>query len=893
MRLIRQTFIILCVLVTIATLWAGIYTRREGFTQSWRRVVEEEFEKRGYHVGIRKITLGAFRGLVAEDVVFYRDATRVQELAVLNDIYLDVDLSRILSKEVSLNTLDVDRARLALPIDPNDPSKGDLVIEELSGRIAVTESVIEILKTEAVISGVEISVQGSLLRPPASLDEEDDDGSSPDLNPIQGYQEQVMAALATLEQLEFLEGRPRVEIEFRGDLKDLATTTADLRIDVPRFRKKGQGHEVASATLRGRFDGQDQRAVIEELSLTDDEGQFVASGEWSRARNQFTYRIESDADVVRLVNLFVEDKRLGEVVFFSPPVIQAEGNIELDQLFGDGEVVGFPGSVMGELSADRLVSRGKVFTGASCGFSLEGERFYIRNLRLDHKSGIAFLNLKYDPALEEDALRFQTEVKMDPLVFRPFFDENGRKFLDAWGFDETSTVYLALEGVGPGWDASTWSGQGILDLRNFRLKGVPFSEMECDLELAGKSQWYRDVSMQLSSGTIRAAEAHFDGETRMWSLDRVVADCDIIEGSRAFSPPLSESLKVYRFETSPEVRISGTIDGRRREEVGNGRRRGSIEVAFESDSSATYEFFGEEVTLLRPKGRVLASDGNIQLRDFSAGALGGELSLDYNALNVRDPLKPFEAVIQVSGIRFEELTALYGRTDAATGLFDARFDITGNATGAPSINGTGQARIREGNLFALPLMAPLQKLLRQRSDEQLNVARQASATFRVADGVLYSDDLEALTEAFRVRAAGWVSMVDETLEIEAVVSPRAELSSALTTPISELLTYSATGKLGDAEWKPKHISNLAKLPATVISEVTNIPLEGLRKIGQSLFGSSNREMGSDTSAEAPGNPEDTLQRAEPVPADPMQRLGNRPFGSFLRRLSTPPESDSR
>jgi hypothetical protein len=73
--------------------------------------------------------------------------------------------------------------------------------------------------------------------------------------------------------------------------------------------------------------------------------------------------------------------------------------------------------------------------------------------------------------------------------------------------------------------------------------------------------------------------------------------------------------------------------------------------------------------------------------------------------------------------------------------------------------------------------------------------------------------------------------------------------------VSELLTYSCTGTLSDPVWKPKHISNLAKVPAQVISEMTNIPIEGLKKIGQGIFGPQvkREETGGPGPGDAPGD----------------------------------------
>jgi len=156
------------------------------------------------------------------------------------------------------------------------------------------------------------------------------------------------------------------------------------------------------------------------------------------------------------------------------------------------------------------------------------------------------------------------------------------------------------------------------------------------------------------------------------------------------------------------------------------------------------------------------------------------------------------------------------------------------------LDGDGTATITDGNLFAIPFFGPLSKaIVKARPGEVregANVARQARATLRMRDGIIYSEDFEALTDSFRLRAAGEVSLVDHTVDLEAVVNTKDVLSSAVLTPVSELLTFSCTGTVTEPVWKSKAISNLGKVPAQVITELTTIPVEGLKKIGQGLFG---------------------------------------------------------
>ena len=198
-----------------------------------------EFEKRGYYVEIGKLTLGAFRGLVAEDVKLYEDREREQEVAFLDDVYLDVDLSNILNKKILVKTLDVQDASLSLPIDPGDPSGSRLELDGLSGRIVITESVIEILKAEAEFEGVVVSVKGTLLRGAAEPKERDPDE-------LLQRRMQLMKVANWLRDFEFEDEKPLLNVEFNSAIGDLSSTTARATLHTGRIKKRGYVHSLES-----------------------------------------------------------------------------------------------------------------------------------------------------------------------------------------------------------------------------------------------------------------------------------------------------------------------------------------------------------------------------------------------------------------------------------------------------------------------------------------------------------------------------------------------------------------------------------------------------------------------------------------------------------------------
>ncbi len=832
MRLIRRLFLLTCFLAACGAVWAAVYTRQEGFTESWRRAIEREFANRGYHVDIGKLTLGAFRGLVAEDVRFFQDATRTQEFAYIDEVFLDVDLSRILEKRVGINMLDVQKASLSLPLDPGGER---LRVANLSGRIVVTESVIEIVKAEASVAGIDLMVKGSLVRPPDGVDA----AKEPD-EAFEQRRRQFVAFLSEFETYEFSGGRPKVEVEFRGDLEDLATMAVRMKVAAPAFGKRGQTYRAESLAATVRFDGRENRAEIEEMKVRDAKGALDLTGRWRQEGNRLDFAGSSTADIAGLASIFRSDNKLGEVVFFTPPSIEASGHIELDRLRGGFE--GFPGEIIGEVRAERFVTRGQVFSGLDFGFNASGLKFYVRNLRLDHKTGIAFLNLKYEPGQGEETLQYQTEIKLDPLVFRPFLDERGRKFIDVWNFGENSSIYIAAAGRGEGWNNPlAWKNRGVVDLRHFRLNGIDFLEMETDFESDGDTQWFRNVSLVREEGKIVAELAANHLKERVWEVKGVVSTVDPVLGARAFNPKLAEALKKYRHSSPPTIRLSGRLDGRRNEEVGEEPRRNEVTVSFSGGGSAKYDFLGKTLTLGDPTGEVLVRGARVQLTSLRAGVFGGSIELSYDVKNVRAADSPFEMAAKIRGVPLERVTRHYGESDEITGAVDADFSIAGRVGRIHSFDGGGTARISDGYLFAIPVLGPLSKLLSSGkgngnggngNSKRGNIAKEAKASFRVENGIIVTRDLEALTKAFRVKAAGTVSLIDQSVDLEAVVNTRGEISSAVLTPVSELLTYSCTGTVREPVWKPKHISNLGKVPASFISDLTNIPVEGLKFLGE-------------------------------------------------------------
>ena len=116
----------------------------------------------------------------------------------------------------------------------------------------------------------------------------------------------------------------------------------------------------------------------------------------------------------------------------------------------------------------------------------------------------------------------------------------------------------------------------------------------------------------------------------------------------------------------------------------------------------------------------------------------------------------------------------------------------------------GQATIRDGDIFALPLLGPLSPLLSAvlpGTKSGYSKAREARASFTLADGQLTTRDFEALTTAFVIKGGGEISLDTKAVKLQARVNTRGP-TGMLLYPVSRLLEFEAGGTTTDPGWKP-------------------------------------------------------------------------------------------
>ena len=791
MRIFRRILVVGLLLLIGAATWLAIYAQNRGFTRTWREMVEAEFANRGVFVDIGRLTLGPFQGLVAENVRFFQDPQRRKELASVDNVILDLDLSDILNRDLSINTLDVQDDKMELPFDPGNQESEVLEMEQFSARLVVTDNQIEVVRAQAVVAGIEVSVKGSLFRPVDDPVEEDPEVLTEEaqleaqklqLLEIRRRLNRVERVLNQLEEFAVLgDETPRLDIDFAGDLDDLSHLYADIRFTASKV-KRGN-YLIESLQFSGEYQGERQRGILKELHLRDAVGDLRLRGDWPVNDRIVNFEFESTLDLQALIGAFWPNPRLGEVVFFSPPKVEAEGKVNLWQ-YGKVEWPFLPMDLIGTVNTERFASRGAVFDGMEMQFAIAGNRYYVRNLRLDHKSGVILANLIYDPRHPEEVFRFQSEMRLDPEVMLPFISsEVTKRFVSDWDFDDASAVYFAALGGGASLDPEEWKTRGVIDLRNFRRLGVPFEQLVTEYEAEGHLHTYRNLRVTRPEGELTVLALQHDAQGRWWQAEELRSTMDLYAGVRAVAPSLSEALESFRFTQAPEVILNGRIDSRMNSpeeespeaaEAGGDSRHDFV-LQFQSDQPASFEFLGRTLPLERPSGEVRASEGRLRLSEFSAELFGGTVSATFETDRVETDRR-YAATIGLAEVSGDDLLRLYGRNGRTS---DSDLNWSGNVAlegklGEPeSISAEGSGALDAEDLFALPGFADLGPLLQSQAEEPASPAGEELEKKQVArfdlgwkQGTLSVKNLDAEGEAWSLGGAGNLGLPGGALDFQ-------------------------------------------------------------------------------------------------------------------------------
>ncbi len=834
MRLLRLAAASTLIVALCVGAWAAVYAYDKGLSKKWRRLIIEEFNRRGVETEIGKVTIDPFQGLVARDVKIFADEDRRTLLASADNVTLDIDFAKLIRKKQFLNTVELRDADISLPVDPTTPGGERLEIRDFSARIRLPENKIEIDSAECDFHGVRVTLTGSLLQPQPG------DGRRGDLaaqlEQIRERRQHFALAVEELQRFRFGPQPPHLHVEVIGDLDrpegiEATATLTGAHIERGSYR---------CDELEIRAEYRHPEILIDQLKITDSAGELYADAHWRIGTGTVPFRVESSIDARGLLGAFLDIQALGELVFYSPPNLGAAGEL----LFGaDAEAAGVaPGSgspalrMSGTFECGRVGSHGKIFDGAYAEFSVSPEKWYVRNLLLEHLSGTASADVLYDAA---SGLRYRAQIAMDPTAFTPFFKtESTKAFLRRFQFDSKNpTINVSAKGSGPGLDPTTWTTSGEFILGPCRYRNVPVLNATGNYEISGPEMSFSDFRVTRPEGRIDGDAVHVDGEAGLVTVEGIRGSVYPADTAAYFAPKTARYLRRYKFLSPPQVTLDGVIDAR------EGGTRSDFTANFSSGAPASFELFDREFAVTAPTGSVRVQ-GEEVTAGVRAGIFGGRAEYrGQSGLATR--AGNHSGRLEVGGLEFGRVAEHFEIDTETSGSLEGHlaFQIAADDPGRWS--GSGAAKLAGGDVFAVPVMGPLSRLISgvlDRPKAGYSVATEASATFGIERGVIRSEDFTALAPGFTLRAKGQIDTVADTVDVDAEMNARGPLR-LVGWPLSKLLKYKCEGPLDEPHWRPVNFS----LPrgedsGSLSSAVTSVPRTAV-DVGERTLGAGAKIVG--------------------------------------------------
>ncbi|MEM1297541.1 MAG: hypothetical protein AAGH89_19395, partial [Verrucomicrobiota bacterium] len=514
--------------------------------------------------------------------------------------------------------------------------------------------------------------------------------------------------------------------------------------------------------------------------------------------------------------------------------IEASGTCRFGEAFSWENM---PLDIIGSVRSDHLTSRGVIFEAMSFDFSANGRELYIRNGRIEHKTGVLDCHVLRD----SNGVRFRSTAQLDPTIFKPFVKLKGNEnFLNRWSFNDESGIYIKFEGDGPTLDPTTWSSEGVIDLRNCQLNGYPISELQGELQFDRKIHEYRNVVISRPEGSVTGERIILDHESQTCFLEGVAGKVLPVHAVGWFAPKAAQQLLVYEFSEPPEFSIKGLIDCRPPSELAKNTARHNYEFTFTSDSDASYELFGQVMQLSAPSGTVQIKDDSIYLSDFKTGTLGGDVAASIILTDIHREIG-YEVDLGVDNIDFRQLAELYSSYKETEGHLSGTMRFEGKGIGVQNLKATGSALIVDGNVFSIPAFGPLSKPIEEvlpKLHGDFSVAREANLAFEIADSKFYTRDFQAKTNAFQMKGSGSVDMVTQELDFEAGLNLRGA-PGLLLAPVAKLLVFKGEGSVTQPTWRAKNMPGMVTNKA--LKELGDITENALRKATELQLGQEKEE----------------------------------------------------
>jgi len=764
---------LLILVAIVVILGGGWYLAKRGFGRQWRYRVVEELHKQGVEASIGRLTLDPFRGLIANNVRIFDYKNREKTLALISEVSLEINYAALIHRQPFLNALDVRSAEIILPFKAGAGQTEKAQLTDFRAHIYFPPERIYVSEAEGIFCGIRISATGELIKranykPSPALSEEE----------WQKRLSMVQRIVSELQKFNYPAAPPSLQVKFSGDIAEIENARVEATLRGDRLQRGN--YELRNLSAAAQWDN--QRLDVGQCEWSDDVGSFAGRGDWDRPGNLANFQMRSGLDLKKFLDAFGWGGPLADTRFQSAPSFEVSGSVD----FGANPV---RPQLIGHVALGQFSYKGVPFSDLTGDFSWDGERTFLRGVRIRNQTGQLVAELFDAPG----DFRLNLESTIVPNAVRPLASRDLAEFLSRWEWQRSPTIHLAIRG--PDRDPENWHGEGTVAMNRTRYRGVWMNSASSRFHFADGALTFEEFRVARDEGA-GTGNFTYDFKKHEVRVSNIKSSLHSSEAIFWIDPKLWKTVSPYKFRRPPVVTANGLYQFR-------GGKNTRLEIKVDGNNGMDYEFLGKTLPFDHISARLLITSDRLQIVDIRGALFSGNVSGNADISLAKD--NRYHATLAVTDIDFPHLTGLYFsyyHSRTVRGQMSGTYDFDGFGTDTRKMYGTGKVAVTNGDVFAIPVLGPISEILNHiLPGAGYSIARNAGAKFTIREGVIHSDDFNVSGQLFSVLGHGDIYFLDDKLDLDVRINAKGP--GIVLAPVYKLFEYKGEGSLKKPDWHPK------------------------------------------------------------------------------------------
>ena len=747
-----------------------LITSSYGLGDAIRHRAERLLGGKNYEVHLGRVLFSPVSGFVL-DRLEVLDISGSKRIIVSADrVSVSPNMDSLLRGTPRLERISLRNTTLDIPLGTTDQPR--LRLDRVRGSIVCPPGDFRVSDASFELAGIRVEISGTFLNPK---------NFAPRPVSPEGPGKTALAIDAAQRELRSIVWRGEaavLKIDAAGDLSD----PESIRVREVRLEAgEGNWRGVSFRRIELAADYAERSLRLEKFLFEDRTRVMQAVGTADFRANKGTVEFSGSLDAAPIGRLLLGAEKSRDWKWIDP--IRLSGSADVDWNSGKTQVAG-----TARFEAGRFSYRGVSLESFSGGVAVRDGKTLLRDVRLSGDPGTLNADLMIAP--EDNRLRLA--AALFPAKIAPATDGKTAEALATMDFRDS--LKISFEGGMPGGDPLGIKGSGSFSLGKGAMRGAWIDALSARMEVADGAVDFKDILVRMGQGTGRG-EFVYDYKNWEGRFQGVRTTLDPVKVMTWIDPRIAEALKEYRFNTPPDVRLTGKVGLRNPE-------KNDLRMVVDAPDGLNYTLIKKELPFGATSGTVLLKGQRLAIDLPKARLFGGNVALKAD-VSVAPGDSRYGASVHLDQVDFQKLAKLYFDYEESRGSLTGDYAFRAVGGDDRAMTGKGNLLISDGNVLAMPILGPLSLLLGEVIPGfGYQSARDASADFTVDNGAITTRDLLIKGKGFSMIGNGSIFYLEDRMNMNIRLNAQG-LPGVVLFPVSKIFEYESVGTAKHPKWRPK------------------------------------------------------------------------------------------